>query len=186
MSTEPTTHRTDSDTSAKPSATQAPPHEEFKRSHSIIGRHLTKLRDAAFAILTAFAPPEDPEEAGRGHGPTGPTKSLLEARIDHHAAVIDRALNVVAQLNPDHKSRRDLPEEARGAIGRQEQIIRDVVNAEVHYWSASIEGNPLIGLDETEGAWVRRLVRLGDRVGCDADHEEHLVFLRNWVANSRH
>jgi hypothetical protein len=173
---------------AEPPAAQAPrpAHEELKPSHSAIGRHLTKLRDAAFAILAVIVPADDREDAGSEHEPTERPRSPLEARIERHAAAIDRALAVVEQLNPQRKPRRELPEDVRGAIARQERIIRGVIDAEVHYWSATIEGNPLTGLDVTEESWVRRLIRLAAIVGCSPDHEEHLAFLRNWAVNVHH
>jgi hypothetical protein len=204
MSTEPIPARHDPVTATKPPHTPTdhpapaagaeppdaqvtrPAHEEPKPSHSVIARHLTKLRDAAFAILAVIVPPDDREDASREHEPRERPKSPLEIRIERHAAAIDRALTVVARLNPERKSRSGLPEDVRGAIARQEQIIRDVIDAEVHYWSAIVESRPLSGLDEVEEYWVRRLMRLAGMVGCSPDHEEHLAFLRNWSVNVHH
>jgi hypothetical protein len=183
----PTDHP-DSVAVAEPPDAQAPrpAHEELKPSHSAIRRHLTKLRDAAFAVLAVIVPPDDREDAGSEHEPTERPRSPLKVRIERHAAAIDRALTIVAQLNPEGTARSELPEDVRGAIARQERIIRGVIDAEVHYWNATIEGNPVTSLDETEESWVRRLVRLAAIVGCSPDHEEHLAFLRNWAVNVHH
>ena len=65
-----------------------PAAEEPKPSHSTIARHLTKLRDAASAILALFAPHDDHEEAvgaavaspprgpGGEQGPIGRPKTM--------------------------------------------------------------------------------------------------------------
>jgi hypothetical protein len=156
------------------------------------------LRDTASAILALFAPRDDQEDAGgaavaappRGpggeQGPIERPKTPLEIRIERHAATIDRALKVVAQLNPDGESGRELPEDVRGAIARQRRIARDVIDAEVHFWSATIENNPVSRLDEIEESWVRRVLGLADLLGCSPDYEEHLTFLRNWSVNTHH
>jgi hypothetical protein len=152
------------------------------------------LRDAASAILALFAPDEAREgPAGAGatdtappRGPAARPKSPLEVRIDRHSGTIQRALTVVARLNPEGKSEGELPEDVRAAIARHERGAREVIDAEVHFWSATVENNPIIRLDPTEAAWVRRLLELADRVGCSPGYEEHLSFLHNWDANARH
>ena len=58
--------------------------------------------------------------------------------------------------------------------------------AEVLFWSATIENNPLIRLDETEGSWVRRVLELAAVLGCSPDYEENLISLRNWSVNASH
>jgi hypothetical protein len=170
-------------------------------SHPAIDRHLTRLRDAAHAVMGLFDlhhhhPHQDqgaeagtqaePRPAQPPHKPTPHVKSPLEARIDRHMAVIDRALTLVSELNPDGKRRQDLADEAQREVGRQEHNIRDVIDAEVHFWAATIEHNPATRLDETEVAWVRRIVRLGNIVGCSPDREESLTFLRSWGSNIHH
>jgi hypothetical protein len=149
------------------------------------------LRDAASAILALFAPQDDPEDVAGATAapelrPIGRAKTPLEIRIERHAATIDRALTVIAQLNPDGLSRGELPEDVRGDIARHQRIARDVLDAEVHYWSATIENNPLIRLDATEDAWVRRVLRLADLLGSSPDSKEHLDSLRTWSVNARH
>ena len=194
MSPEPDPPTNPLDTPAAP----RPAYEKPKQSHSTIARHLTRLRDAASAILALFASHNDQEDAvgaavaaptrgpGGELGPIERPKTPLEIRIERHTATIDRAMTAVARLNPDRKSRKELPEDLRGAIARQQRIARDTIDAEVLFWSATIENNPLIRLDETEGSWVRRILELAAVLGCSPDYEENLISLRNWSVNASH
>jgi hypothetical protein len=163
---------------------------EPKPSHSAIGRHLTALRDVARTILELFAPQADRDEEidvavatllpGAGRTPIRTPKSPLEIRIECHSALIDQTLKVTAKLNPEGVSPKELPEDVRAALASQDRVIRGILDAEVHFWGATIENNPLTHLDETEESWVRRGIGLVARVGCSPDNEEHLAFLRKW------
>jgi hypothetical protein len=183
--------------STQPETTGAPSpaSEEPKRSHLTIARHLTKLREAASAILALLAPSqpspaeavESPTSAATAQrAPTARPKSPLQIRIDRHSSTIDRALKVVAELNPEGKARNDLPDDLRDTIARQERIARGVIDAEIHFWSATIENNPIIRLDELESHWVRRLLDQATVLGCSPDYQEHLAFLRTWNKNAHH
>lgn len=61
-------------------------------------------------------------------------------------------------------------------------MIRGVLEAEVHFWGATIEERPQTQLDETEDAWVVRILQLAEQVGCSPDNRGHLAHLRKWVA----
>jgi hypothetical protein len=50
----------------------------------------------------------------------------------------------------------------------------EVLDAEVHFWSATIENNPMIRLD------------LAALLGCSPGYAEHLAFLSDWRVNARH
>src|SRR6185312_1184052 len=111
-----------------------PPSSEGTRpSYSAIGRHLTVLRDAASAVLALFAPPDVPEpkvgeagaspSPGKKREPGRRPKSPLAARIERHAAIIDRALSITARLNPDRLSRWELPQVVSDDLGWQDQVI---------------------------------------------------------------
>lgn len=120
MSTEP-------DPSGPPRGDSPTSPEGSKPSYSAIGRHLTALRDAASAILTLFAPHQRPEDQvgeavappppGKESRPIRRTKGPLEIRIERHAAIIDRALDLTARLNPSKVSPWELPQDVRGDIG---------------------------------------------------------------------
>jgi hypothetical protein len=177
-------------------AALTPPFGGPKPSHTAIGRHLTALRDVARAILELFAPHADRDEEvdtavaspppGAERPPIRRPKSPLEIRIERHSALIDRALGVADKLNPEGVSPTELPEDVRAALGSQDRVIREILDAEVHFWGASIENNPLTHLDETEESWVRKVIRLVARVGCSPDNEEHLAFLRKWSKSRQH
>ena len=173
-----------------------PARGETKSTHSAIGRHLTALRDVARSILELFDPYADMEEEvetvvvppppGAERPPTRRPRSPLEVRIDRHSALIGQALKVVAKLNPEGGSPGVLPEDVRAALASQNRLIRAILDAEIHFWGANIEDNPLIHLDETEESWVRRIIGLVARVGCSPDNEEPLAFLRRWSRNRNH
>ena len=48
--------------------------------------------------------------------------------------------------------------------------------------AAAIENSPLNKFDQTEQAWVRRIIRLANIIGVDAEHKEHLEFLEDWAS----
>ena len=95
---------------------------------------------------------------------------------------VDRALKQIREVNPEGKKKAELPPELRQLILQQERAIRDIVSAELHFWAALIQNSPLDKFDETERAWIARILRLSKVLGVDADHEEHLEFLREWAS----
>src|SRR5436305_1376367 len=114
-----------------------------KPSYSAIGRHLTVLRDAASnlpalfarqgepapeAALPAAAPPKAPEAGGRKKNP-------LTIRIERHTAAINKALGVTTRLNPSKLSRWGLSQAVRNDLDWQDQVIRGILDAEVHFWA---------------------------------------------------
>jgi hypothetical protein len=156
-----------------------------KPSYSAIGRHLTALRDAASNILALFArqgepapeavvpsttPAKEPEAVGR-------KKSPLTIRIERHTAAINKALGVTARLNPGKLSRWELSQDVRKDLDWQDQVIRGILDAEVHFWAATVEHDPQIRLDETEEAWLARITQLATIVGCSPGNEHHLALL---------
>ena len=164
-------------------------------SYQLILRHLAKFRDGATALLDLFATQAPAADAGRpapavpgASAPAVPKpaetepKSPLELRLERHMSRVDQALRQIRDLNPEQKRRLDLPPEVRVQIAIKEQTIHDIVGAELHFWSAAIENSPLEKFDHTEQAWVRRIIRLANIIGVDAEHKEHLEFLRDWAA----
>jgi hypothetical protein len=83
----------------------------------------------------------------------------------------------IREVNPGGKKKAELSPELREVIVKREQTIRDIVSAELHFWSASIQNSPLDKFDDTERAWIARIVRLGKILGVDADYHEYLDFL---------
>jgi hypothetical protein len=174
---------------AQPTAHQAVSQEaqgEPKLTYQVILRHLAKFRDGARALLSVFgepapataAPPLSPE-AGV---PEPEPKSPLQLRIERHMGTVDRALEQIRDLNPEHRKKAELPPVFRDVIVEREQTIRNIVAAELHFWSASIQNSPLDKFDELEQAWIARIIRLAKILGVDADHKEHLDFLNDWAA----
>ncbi len=103
-------------------------------------------------------------------------------RIERHMGLVDRALVQIREVNPEGKKKAELASELREVIIKREQTIRDIVSAELYFWSASIQNSPLDKFDETERAWIARIIRLGKILGVDADHQEDLDFLRDWAS----
>jgi hypothetical protein len=173
---------------ASPSASIAEP----KPSYSAIGRHLTVLRDAAATILALFAKQGEPApapEAGAAASSTTPgkeqeavgrKKNPLTIRIERHTAAINRALGVTTRLNPSKLSRWELSQDVRKDLDWQDQVIRGILDAEVHFWAATLERNPQVPLDETELSWLDRITRLAAIVGCSPGNEQHLALLQKW------
>jgi hypothetical protein len=48
--------------------------------------------------------------------------------------------------------------------------------------SHGIQNSPLDKIDETERAWIARILRLGKILGVDADHQEHFDSLPDWAS----
>src|SRR5271165_6772286 len=153
-------------------------------TYQLILRHLAKFRDGATALLDLFAihaPAVDVDRAAPAvsvaAAPAVPRpaeqvpKSPLELRIERHMSKVDQALRQIRDLNPERKK-----------IMTKERTIHDIVGAELHFWSAAIENNPLDKFDQTEQAWVRRIIRLAKIIGVDAEHKVHLEFLENWAS----
>ena len=88
----------------------------------------------------------------------------------------------IRDLNPDHKKKSDLPPAIRDQILTKERTLRDIVSAELHFWSAAIENAPLDKFDEIEQKWIRRMIRLAGILGVDEEHKEHLDFLQDWAS----
>jgi hypothetical protein len=160
--------------------------------HQGILRHLERLRDGAHGILSLFAslrtpggevvaPPDHPREPAKE-----PRRQLspLEARIERHMAIVERAVDRIRELNAEDTIGKEPPEEVRDAIAKHERTIRAIVEAEVLFWAATIEGSPLSGLSDTQRVWVRRVIRLAGSVGVGADRQEQLKFLRQVVLAS--
>jgi hypothetical protein len=98
-------------------------------------------------------------------------------------ASLDRALLQIKTVNLDQKKKADLPPEIRDQILTKARTIHDIVGAELHFWAAAIENSPLETFDEVETRWVSRIILLADRIGVDADHKEHLLFLKDRAAH---
>jgi hypothetical protein len=176
-----------------------PAPDETTPRYQVILRHLAKFRDGARALLDVFgdpasaaaaapsvgkAPPmsEAPSGAEKAAVPVPEPKSPLQVRIERHMGAVDRALVQIREVNPAGKKKAELAPELREVIVQREQTIRDIVSAELYFWSASIQNSPLDKFDETERAWIARILRLGKILGVDADHQQDLDFLRDWAS----
>jgi hypothetical protein len=166
--------------------------EEPKPSYSAIGRHLTVLRDAASTILALFAKHGEPapeaassSTPGKEQEAVGRKKNPLTIRIERHTAAINRALGVTTRLNPSKLSRWELSQDVRKDLDWQDQVIRGILDAEVHFWAATVERNPQIQLDETEESWLARITQLAAIVGCSPGNEHHLTLLQKWQADKQ-
>jgi hypothetical protein len=162
--------------------------ETHKLSYQVILRHLAKFRDGAQAIQEmldthTLEPAEPTKAAATTVAADLEPKSPLELRIERHMSSVDRALLQIKNLNPDHRSKAELPPEIRDQLVIKERTIHDIVGAELHFWAAAIENSPLDRLDDIEQKWVARIIGLADLIGVDADHEEHLVFLKDWLSH---
>jgi hypothetical protein len=71
---------------------------------------------------------------------------------ESRSAGAGRPTGEIQYLNPARKKRVELPADVRELIVKKERTIRDIVNAELHYWAATIENNPLTRFDATEQA----------------------------------
>jgi len=177
--------------------TPAPPEPPpQKLTYQVILRHLAKFRDGARAVLDLFeshAPAtgeagvktQEPLLAPAPAAMPKPEPELkfpLQMRIERHMASVDRALEQIRDLNPEHRKKVDLPPEVRDKILARERTIRDIVAAELHFWAATIENSPLDKFDEVEQKWIQRIIRLATIIGVDADHKEHLDFLMDWAS----
>jgi hypothetical protein len=174
-----------------------PTPDETTPRYQVILRHLAKFRDGARALLDVFgeAAPSPAPSAGksvptstalpvseRAEVAVSEPKGPLQVRIERHMGTVDRALMQIQEVNPERKKKAELPPELREVIVKREQTIRDIVSAELHFWSSSIQNSPLDKFDEIERAWIARIIRLGNILSVDADHEEHLDFLRDWAS----
>jgi hypothetical protein len=173
-----------------------PAPDETTPRYQVILRHLAKFRDGARALLDVFgepaaatAPSADqraptvaaPPVSEKAEVTVPEPKGPLQVRIERHMGTVDRALLQIKEVNPERKKKAELPAELREVIVKREQTIRDIVSAELHFWSASIQNSPLDKFDEIEQAWIARIIRLGNILGVDADHQEHFDFLRDWA-----
>jgi hypothetical protein len=179
---------------ASPASAESP--ETQKLTYQVILRHLAKFRDGARALLDIFDS-HVPEEAGTKESTPAPSDHVetraeaaelepetpLQLRIERHMATVDRALMQIRDLNPDRKRRAELPTDVREMIATKERTIYDIVGAELHFWAATIENSPLDKFDQTEQAWIRRIIRLANIIGVDAEHKEHLDFLQDWASH---
>ncbi len=167
-------------------------------TYQLILRHLAKFRDGATALLDLFAthaPAADADRAAPADSGASAAavakpaekepKSPLEIRIERHMSKVDQALRQIRDLNPERKKKLDLAPEVHDQIITKERTIHDIVGAELHFWSAAIENSPLDKFDQTEQAWVRRIIRLAKIIGVDAEHKEHLEFLEDWASQER-
>ena len=167
-------------------------------TYQLILRHLAKFRDGATALLNLFAthaPAADADRAAPADSGASAAavakpaekepKSPLEIRIERHMSKVDQALRQIRDLNPERKKKLDLAPEVHDQIITKERTIHDIVGAELHFWSAAIENSPLDKFDQTEQAWVRRIIRLANIIGVDAEHKEHLEFLEDWASQER-
>jgi hypothetical protein len=174
---------------------QSPPQ---KLTYQVILRHLAKFRDGARAVLDLFesqGPATGKAEVKTKQSPLAPAPSAapepqlkfpLQLRIERHMASVDRALEQIRDLNPEHRKKVDLPPDVRDKILARERTIRDIVGAELHFWAATIENSPLDKFDEVEQKWINRIIRLANIIGVDADHKEHLDFLVDWASHEHH
>jgi hypothetical protein len=175
--------------------------EEHKPTYQVILRHLAKFRDGARAVLDLFdlpraretpsaivaqAPSIPSAQAQTAEAPVRLAKTPLQIRIERHMGLVDRALQQIQALNPEQKKRAELPQDLRESIAKNELMIYDVVKAELHFWAAAIQNSPVDKVDETEQAWIARILRLANILGVDDDHQEHLDFLKSWTAQVHH
>ena len=177
---------------ARNAAPPEPPPQ--KLTYQVILRHLAKLRDGAHAVLDLFeshAPAKGRTDLKTQEPLLAPTPAIapkpelkfpLQMRIERHMASVDRALEQIRDLNPEHRKKVDLPPEVRDKILAKERTIHDIVAAELHFWAATIENSPLDKFDEVEQKWIRRIIRLATIIGVDADHKENLDFLMDWAS----
>jgi hypothetical protein len=172
---------------------QAP--EQTRLTYQVILRHLAKFRDGARTLLDIFDKQAPSEAALKAPVPPFPkavrkvepeSKGSLELRIERHMGAVDRALTQIRDLNPESMKRADLPPDVRELIDTKERTMRDIVSAELHFWSAFIENSPLSKFDEIERAWIGRMIRLANLLGVDRDHQEHLNFLKDWASHEHH
>ena len=181
----------------EPGATATPEKPRgLSLTYQVILRHLAKFRDAATAVRDLFA--THAPTAGDQSGPSMPVapavpesaeaepRSPLELRIESHMAKVDQALRQAASLNPEHKKKGELPPEILDQIRVKERTIHDIVGAELHFWAATIEQNPLAKFDSTEQTWILWIILLANIIGVDAEHKEHLTFLEDWAAAQEH
>ena len=168
----------------------APGTEVHSLTYQVIQRHLAKLRDGARAVLDLTHLPTRAREqttdralADRGAvAPAEPDPSSpLAQRIERHMDRVDRVLVQIRALTPDHEKQAGLPSEIRARIAIKERTIGDIVGAELHFWAATIASSPPDEFDEVEQNWVGRMLRLADIIGVDAEHQEHLVYLKDWA-----
>jgi hypothetical protein len=187
-------------TGVAPPESQLPSGED-KSTYQVILRHLAKFRDGARAVIALFATgradetdtvavvPAPPESPTIGRAPmvaVQPDQTPMQLRIERHMRLVDQALEKIKTLNPDHKKRIELPGEVRELIAKMERTIHDIVEAEVHYWAAVIENNPLGRFDDTEQAWVARIIRLANILGVGPEYQEHLKFVERWASYEHH
>jgi hypothetical protein len=179
--------------------TAAPPQPPpQKLTYQVILRHLAKFRDVARAVLDLFethAPATGEAKVKTQQPPLAPAPSAapepqlkfpLQLRIERHMASVDRALEQIRDLNPEHRKKVHLPPEVRAKIVARERTIHDIVGAELHFWAATIENSPLDKFDEVEQKWINRIIRLANIIGVDKDHKEHLDFLVDWASQEHH
>lgn len=162
--------------------------EATKLTYQVILRHLAKFRDVATAVQDLLAHHEcevevfDSSEPAEGVGGDGHQQTPLQRRIQRHLGSVDRALAQLRSLSSERRNKSELPPEIRRRLAIKERTIHDIVGAELHFWAAAIENAPLDRFDETEQAWVRRMIHLANILGVDAEHREHLEFLEEWAA----
>ena len=164
-------------------------------TYQLILRHLAKFRDGAMAALRTFSPLtlQPPMRTGRRlpirelplrQSPNRPKepKSSLEIRIEHHMSKVDQALRQIRDLIRNARRSWIWHRKCATRSSTQERTIHDIVGEELHFWSAAIENNELDKFDQTEQTWVRRIIRLANIIGVDAEHKEHLEFLEDWAS----
>ena len=67
-----------------------------------------------------------------------PVKTPMELRIERHLRLVDQALEQIRSLNPEHRKRIELPQEAReliakgGAVGRRLDFLAQEFHREVN------------------------------------------------------
>jgi hypothetical protein len=162
---------------------------EHRLAYQVILRHLARFRDGALALLRILNGREtqgEPDATVAVVSEPAVEKSPLEARIERHMGLVDRALDQIRTVNPERKKKDELSPEQRDEVRKHEATLRAIVCSELHYWSATIEHNPLEKFDPMEQSWIRRIIRLGDLLGVDQDHQEHLTFLHDWASHEHH
>jgi hypothetical protein len=174
---------------------------EDKPTYQVILRHLARLRDGARAVLALFGShgADDTQPSGAAPAPpassagaeatavvSAAVKTPMELRIERHMRLVDRALEQIHALNPEHQKRNELPQETRALIARKERTIHDIVEAEICYWAATIENSPLSRFDDMERAWIARILRLAQMLGVDPKYQEHFKFVKDWASYEHH
>ena len=173
--------------------------DETTPRYQVILRHLAKFRDGARALLDVFGEPASAAAAAPSAGKSPPMskapasaektavpmpepKGPLQVRIERHMGGSRSGPRADSRSEPRwQEESRALTRAARGDHQTRANHSRHRVGR-AHFWSASIQNSPLDNFDETERAWIARIVRLAKIQGVDADYQGYLDFLSDWAS----